>query len=99
MLLAACPQLRLLSLELHHTKRVFEDHLSPALLELLDLFGFQPLDGERPLLEGEFQLTHWIRDPESPRIDPRLVPSLLALWRHTQTGLMQQLESRALRSE
>merc|ERR1712232_1344447 len=51
MLLAACPQLRLLALELHLNKRIFRAHLAPALLQLLHLLGFQPLRGRRVRLD------------------------------------------------
>lgn len=94
-LLAACPELRLLSLELHLTKRVFQAHLGPALTELLELFGFRPLGGRRPELQGVLALTHWEREPGMPRVAPELLPALLALWRHAHMGCTEQLAARA----
>eukprot|EP00928_Gymnodinium_smaydae_P082902 TRINITY_DN66178_c0_g1_i1.p1 TRINITY_DN66178_c0_g1~~TRINITY_DN66178_c0_g1_i1.p1 ORF type:complete len:948 (+),score=193.19 TRINITY_DN66178_c0_g1_i1:350-2845(+) len=92
-LLAACPELRLLSLELHFTKRVFRDHLAPALTEMLELFGFRRLDGKhRPRHEGVGELTHWERAPDAPRVALELLPPLLALWRHSRAGSMARME-------
>ncbi|CAK0878037.1 unnamed protein product, partial [Prorocentrum cordatum] len=94
LLLAACPGLRLLSLELHLTKRPFRRHLAPALAEVLELFGFRPLDGRRPELQDVAELTHWVREPSAPRLDEALLPPVLALWRHTLAGCTERLQGR-----
>mmetsp|Transcript_106171 Transcript_106171/g.298502 ORF Transcript_106171/g.298502 Transcript_106171/m.298502 type:complete len:139 (+) Transcript_106171:219-635(+) len=108
-LLAACPELRLLSLEVHLTKRVFQAHLAPALTQLLELFGFRRVDGRqrgaagtrasRADDHGPCELTLWARDPGVPRVAPELLPALLALWRSTYAGCTEKLARRAGVSE
>uniref|UniRef100_A0A7S1A1G7 Methyltransferase FkbM domain-containing protein n=1 Tax=Noctiluca scintillans TaxID=2966 RepID=A0A7S1A1G7_NOCSC len=92
-LIAACPELRLLSLELHFTKKTFRLHLAPALREVLALFGFRPL-GAVPSI-GAAQLTHWERPPSAPRVANSLLPPILALWRHAYAGCSERLAERA----
>jgi len=94
-LLIACPDLRLLALELHFTKRVFQIHLAPALEELLELIGFHRLGGRQRSRQGVAELTFWSRAADAPRVPCELLPSLLALWRHTYAGCTERLAKQA----